>query len=135
MVAESRLASNPAEALIMAIATFTQTKENRLEKELSSVYYSLSESIDLAREELRISGDTAYIYSVAFSPDGTKIVSASEDGTAKVWDLSGKELAQFTGHTGTVSSVAFSPGFPPEQLRTGIKEAFYWSEEKNKSTK
>ena len=27
------------------------------------------------------------IVSVAFSPDGTKIVSGSEDGTIKVWDL------------------------------------------------
>ena len=27
-----------------------------------------------------------YIRSVAFSPDGTKIVSGSDDGTLKVWD-------------------------------------------------
>ena len=28
-----------------------------------------------------------HIRSVAFSPDGTKIVSGSNDGTIKVWDL------------------------------------------------
>jgi WD40 repeat protein len=28
-----------------------------------------------------------YIRSVAFSPDGTKIVSGSDDMTIKVWDL------------------------------------------------
>jgi WD40 repeat protein len=28
-----------------------------------------------------------YVMSVAFSPDGTKIVSGSADGTIKVWDL------------------------------------------------
>jgi len=28
-----------------------------------------------------------YMRSVAFSPDGTKIVSGSNDGTIKVWDL------------------------------------------------
>jgi WD40 repeat protein len=30
---------------------------------------------------------SGWIYSVAFSPDGTKIVSGSLDGTIKVWDL------------------------------------------------
>ena len=29
---------------------------------------------------------SGYIMSVAFSPDGTKIVSGSNDGTIKVWD-------------------------------------------------
>ena len=32
-----------------------------------------------------------YITSVVFSPDGTKIVSASNDQTIKVWDFSAQE--------------------------------------------
>ncbi len=31
------------------------------------------------------------VYSVAFSPDGTKIVSGSRDGTIKVWDSGATE--------------------------------------------
>ena len=40
----------------------------------------------------RIINSVAFsIYSVAFSPDGTKIVSACNGGTIKVWDLGAQE--------------------------------------------
>ena len=32
-----------------------------------------------------------YVWSVAFSPDGTKIVSGSADKTIKVWDFGAQE--------------------------------------------
>jgi WD40 repeat protein len=37
--------------------------------------------------------NASVIFSVAFSPDGTKIVSGTDDGTIKVWD-SGAPRAQ-----------------------------------------
>jgi dipeptidyl aminopeptidase/acylaminoacyl peptidase len=47
---------------------------------------------------------------VAFSPDGRRIATASDDETARVWDAeSGKPLAVLQGHAGDVVSVAFSP--------------------------
>jgi sugar lactone lactonase YvrE len=50
------------------------------------------------------------VNSVAFSPDGTRIVTGSSDATAKVWDAqSGTELLTLKGHSSTVNSVAFSP--------------------------
>ena len=35
----------------------------------------------------KVNAHSDYIRSVAFSPDGTKIVSGSDDGTIKVWDM------------------------------------------------
>ena len=47
--------------------------------------------------------------SVAFSPDGTRIVSGSYDNTVRIWDTStGEQLVVLQGHEDAVSSVAFS---------------------------
>ncbi|KAB5589367.1 Lissencephaly-1 [Ceratobasidium theobromae] len=53
----------------------------------------------------------AGVLSVAFSPDGTRIVSGSSDNTIRVWDgQTGKMLLDpLQGHTRSVWSVAFSP--------------------------
>jgi WD40 repeat protein len=50
------------------------------------------------------------VQSVAFSPDGKPITSASQDGAVKVWDaMTGQETLTLNGHVGRVWSVAFSP--------------------------
>ena len=65
----------------------------------------------LCHSDLRtLTGHIGIIHSVAFSPDGKRIASGSEDRTIKVWDTeSGVELATLKGHTREVWSVAFSP--------------------------
>ena len=44
------------------------------------------------------------ISSVAFSPDGTKIVSGSDDWTIKVWDLGAPEPSNRTSFAKTDAS-------------------------------
>ena len=50
------------------------------------------------------------VYSVAFSSDGTHIVSGSDDGTIMVWDaVTGQQVGKvLRGHKGPVYSIAFS---------------------------
>jgi hypothetical protein len=45
-----------------------------------------------------------------FSPDGQRIITASEDNTARVWDAkTGQEIAKLNGHEGWVNTAQFSP--------------------------
>ena len=48
--------------------------------------------------------------SAAFSPDGSRIVTASADNTARIWDAeTAKEIAVLRGHQDALFSAAFSP--------------------------
>ncbi|KAL5633015.1 hypothetical protein ACGC1H_003492 [Rhizoctonia solani] len=53
------------------------------------------------------------VKSVAFSPDGSYVVSGSLDCTVRLWDLSnGATISVLRGHSGTVDSVQFAPNEP-----------------------
>jgi WD40 repeat protein len=60
-------------------------------------------------EQLTLRGHTLDVTSVAFSPDGQRLASASRDGTVKVWDADKGQQLLALKHTGMVGSVAFSP--------------------------
>src|SRR6266702_2862082 len=61
--------------------------------------------------EMVISNVGDKVHSIALSPDGQRIVSASEDRTIRVWNATtGENIAgPLTGHMDSVMSVAFSP--------------------------
>ena len=61
-------------------------------------------------EVLTLRGHVHEVLGVSFSPDGRRVATASEDGSAKIWDSgSGQELLSLRAHKGSVRSVAFSP--------------------------
>ena len=75
----------------------------------ASGFQAILWDIATGREVRRFRGHTNYIESLAFSSDGSRLVTASMDDTARLWDVAtGREIRRFEGHTSTVLRVAFS---------------------------
>jgi WD40 repeat protein len=78
--------------------------------------YSVSKVVTEAGQppSFKLTGHSGPIWRVAWSPDGARVASAADDGTARIWEVapdrhSGRTIATLTGHTRNVTGVAWSP--------------------------
>ncbi|CCA77459.1 related to WD40-repeat protein (notchless protein), partial [Serendipita indica DSM 11827] len=74
----------------------------RVTQGLEEVYPGLPDSLR---------GHSGSVVAVAFSPDGSRIVSGSRDQTIRLWDAkTGEPVGDpLRGHSNSVTAVAFSP--------------------------
>lgn len=76
---------------------------------------------------LTLPRQNGYVNSVDFSPDGSHIVTTSDDQTARIWDASnGKELLTFYGQTINLTNAAYSPDGRRIVTAIGNSQARVW---------
>lgn len=78
-----------------------------------------------ARASLR--GHTGKVLHGAVSPDGARLVTASDDRTARVWKADGGPVTVLRGHEGSVYFAAFSPDGQRVVTASWDRTARVWS--------
>jgi len=69
----------------------------------------LRRALRALHEQVTLAGHTDSVRSAAFNYDGTRIVTASEDGTARIWDAkTGKEQLRLEGGSEAMTEASFS---------------------------
>ena len=86
---------------------------------------ALRRSVQTSRIRKTWLANSGSVLDIAISPDGTKIASASDDLTVKIWDLSGKLLLTIPDFSEEVDSVVFSPD-GSQILTSSGQEAVAW---------
>jgi WD40 repeat protein len=82
------------------------------------------------KERIVLNGHKGLLWSASFAPDGRRIVTASEDNTARVWSAeNGDELTILRGHTEPVRIASFSPDGRQVLTASTDKTARLWDAE------
>jgi WD40 repeat protein/class 3 adenylate cyclase len=99
----SSLDVDPERSILLALQAISTANTSEAED-------ALHQAILTSRLRLTLRGHTEGLTSVAIRPDGTRIATASVDGTTRIWDAAtGEEVLTLQAHRDEVWGVAFSP--------------------------
>jgi WD40 repeat protein len=81
------------------------------------------------RPTLQFDGHRAGILALAWSPNGTRLASGSEDRNVVLWDSEGRALQRLTDHVGPVRALAWSPDAGRVATGSDDRSAIVWDAE------
>ncbi|MCZ6689788.1 MAG: protein kinase [Planctomycetota bacterium] len=114
---------DPELAILLA---FEATNQSLTKEAISSLRWATVSSP--LRKVLR--GHESDTFAACFSTDGRRVVTASADGTARVWDaVTGQEISVLRGHGGNVVAASFCDDGQQVVTASSDKTARVWNAE------
>ncbi|BDL38612.1 TIR domain-containing protein [Methylorubrum sp. GM97] len=103
------LSKNPTVSAKLAIAAWPRSNSDHSPK-MKIALQAISNALVHMRERRALPLHATSPDIASFSPDGTRLLSASADHVARLWDIeTGKPAVEFKGHTSALKSATFSP--------------------------
>uniref|UniRef100_A0A0G4GWN5 Uncharacterized protein n=1 Tax=Chromera velia CCMP2878 TaxID=1169474 RepID=A0A0G4GWN5_9ALVE len=99
----SLLSNSPSQAFTFGVNPRTFSR-------ITPTYFCLPPPLNFDPCVVEMRGHRESVRSVAFSPDGRTLATASDDRSVRLWDVGfGREVKTLEGHKDLVSCVTFSP--------------------------
>ena len=99
---QSQVSTAPETALLLAIEAARRIPEFQSEQAMRAALEAFT------WRPTTLNGHEDRVYTAEISPDGQYALTASKDGTARLWNTDGSPLVAFQGHDGEVLSALYS---------------------------
>ncbi len=125
---QQTMSGKATNGILLALEALPDDMSNPDRPYVADAEAALYSAISAQREIAVLRGHEDGVLQVAYSPNGSQLVSASSDGTARVWNVeTGSEIAVLRGHEGAVRSAAFSPDGRRIVTASADKTARLWN--------